>query len=59
MIAERGTPHPGCFLAKSAETIEKKRVAFFGVQKSAQGCEKEGLECLGELKVASDEYVTG
>src|SRR5256884_4165401 len=37
-------PHPGWFWAKSAESIEKKRVEFLAVQKSAQGCEKKELE---------------
>src|SRR5207248_2135496 len=59
MIAERGTPHPGWFWAKSAEAIEKKRVDFYGVQKGVQECERKRLECLGESKVASDEYVSG
>ena len=44
-----GYAHPGWFLAKSAETIERKRVAFLvrakkckKVQKSAQGFENKG-----------------
>jgi len=28
MITERGYPTPGCFCAKSAESLENKRVAF-------------------------------
>ena len=47
------------FLAKSAEPIEKKRVDFCAVQKSVQECERKRLECLGESKVARDEYVSG
>ena len=35
-------PHPGCFAAKSPEETENKRVDFFwGVQKSAEECEKK------------------
>jgi hypothetical protein len=56
-LAERkGYPHPRCFWVKSAELIEKKRLEFLAVQKSAQGCEKKELECSGERGVARDGF---
>lgn len=39
-MAKGGTP--AWFLSKSEESIEKKQVDFFVVQKSAQECEKKG-----------------
>jgi len=39
-----GYPHPRCFGVKSAEAVEKKRVEFLRVPKSAQQCEKKELE---------------
>jgi hypothetical protein len=35
-----GYPHPGWFLAKSAETIEKKRVEFLGSAKKRKRVRK-------------------
>jgi len=37
-------PHPRCFGVKSAQSLEKKRVEFCAVPKSAQEREKKELE---------------
>src|SRR5258708_9372962 len=49
LVAKRPSPHPRCFLSKSAQDHEKKRVVIFAtakkskkMQKSAQGYEKKG-----------------
>jgi hypothetical protein len=47
------TPHPGCFRAKSAESLENKGVEFFVVPKSAQEHEKKGDSC--EWRCALDQ----
>ena len=49
-------PPPRVSCAKSAESLENKRVEFFCVQKSAQECEKKGLEYICELKMTDGEF---
>ncbi len=54
-IRAAGYPHPGCFLAKSAEAIEKKRVEFLW---SAKKCKRvrKNVKRKNLSIVASDEW---